>query len=109
MGPPFAADRCQYTGPPLIQDAEIVSFWTTPLSDVLKCPRLAVLSTYRTPVLPPPAIRLVPGISSGPELERSASLASMALQLLGVNQSTRCRPLAGSSFSALSLKLLTPS
>ena len=44
-GPPFAVERCQYTGPPRRDDAPIVYFCTTPLSVEVYFPRLLVLST----------------------------------------------------------------
>src|SRR6516162_3088597 len=67
-GPPLALERCQYTGPPRNSEAEIWIVW---MALTLSWPRpVAVLSRYRTPVLPPATSRLVPGTSMGPELVR---------------------------------------
>src|SRR5262245_7378793 len=63
----------------------------------------AVVSrVYSTPCLPPPINRVVPGMSTGPELPRSRSFTSSpsgpdSLQFIGRNHPVSARPRAGSS------------
>ena len=59
-----------------------------------------VSSRYSTPCFPPPISRVVPGISTGPELPRSRSLTSSPLvpgssQLAGRNHPVNLSPSAG--------------